>query len=86
MRAAGCVVNDMWDRDMDRRVTRTAGRPLASGALSLREALVFLAALLRAGLLILLQLNPLAQALGVASLAAGGALSAGQAGHLVAAD
>jgi 4-hydroxybenzoate polyprenyltransferase len=69
MRGAGCVVNDMWDRDLDRRVTRTAGRPLASGALRLRDAAVFLAALLGASLLILLQLAPLAQALGVASLA-----------------
>ena len=69
MRAAGCVVNDMWDRDMDRQVTRTAARPLASGALRMRHAAWFLAALLAAGLLILLQLDRLAQALGVASLA-----------------
>lgn len=69
MRAAGCVVNDMWDRDMDRLVTRTAGRPLASGAIGLREAAFFLMALLAASLLILLQLNRLAQVLGVASLA-----------------
>src|SRR5205085_10524329 len=33
MRAAGCVVNDLWDRDIDRQVARTAGRPLASGSL-----------------------------------------------------
>ena len=68
MRAAGCVVNDLWDRDIDRRVARTAGRPLASGALRPRQALVFLAALLAVGLVILLQLNRLAQALGAASL------------------
>ena len=68
MRGAGCVVNDMWDRDMDRRVTRTAGRPLASGALRMREAALFLLALLALGLAILLQLNGLAQLLGVASL------------------
>ena len=68
MRGAGCVVNDMWDRDMDRRVTRTAGRPLASGALRARQAAGFLLALLGAALLILLQLNGLARALGVASL------------------
>ena len=68
MRAAGCVVNDMWDRDMDRQVTRTAARPLASGALRMREAAVFLAVLLLAGLAILLQLDPWAQALGVLSL------------------
>jgi len=69
MRSAGCVVNDMWDRDMDHLVTRTAGRPLASGALRMRQATRFLAVLLSLGLLILLQLNGLAQALGVGSLA-----------------
>jgi 4-hydroxybenzoate polyprenyltransferase len=68
MRAAGCVVNDLWDRDIDRKVARTAGRPLASGALQPRHALAFLAVLLIAGLAILLQLNRLSQALGVASL------------------
>jgi 4-hydroxybenzoate polyprenyltransferase len=68
MRAAGCVVNDLWDRDIDRRVARTAGRPLASGAIRPRQALVFLAALLGCGLLILLSLNRLTQELGVASL------------------
>lgn len=68
MRSAGCVVNDMWDRDLDRLVTRTAARPLASGALRMRQAALFLAALLTAGLLILLQLHPLAQLLGVLSL------------------
>jgi len=69
MRGAGCAVNDMWDRDMDRKVTRTAGRPLASGVLRVRQAAWFLLALLSTALLILLQLNGLAQALGVASLA-----------------
>jgi 4-hydroxybenzoate polyprenyltransferase len=68
MRAAGCVVNDMWDRDLDRQVSRTAGRPLASGALRMRQAAAFLAVLLVIGLLVLLQLNPLSQLLGVASL------------------
>ena len=68
MRAAGCVVNDLWDRDIDRQVARTAHRPLASGVLRTRHALVFLAILLAVGLLILLQLNRLAQVLGVASL------------------
>ena len=68
MRSAGCVVNDMWDRDLDRRVTRTANRPLASGALRMRHAASFLLLLLLAGLAVLLQLNPLSQALGVASL------------------
>jgi 4-hydroxybenzoate polyprenyltransferase len=68
MRSAGCVVNDLWDRDIDRMVARTAGRPLASGMLRPRQALAFLAVLLLVGLAILLQLNPLAQVLGAASL------------------
>jgi len=68
MRGAGCVVNDLWDRDLDRQVERTAGRPLASGALRARHALVFLSLVLAAALLILLQLNGAAQLLGVASL------------------
>jgi 4-hydroxybenzoate polyprenyltransferase len=68
MRSAGCVVNDMWDRDLDAQVTRTAKRPLASGALRLRQAAIFLVALLLAGLCVLLQLNRLAQMLGAGSL------------------
>ena len=68
MRGAGCVVNDMWDRDMDRLVTRTAGRPLAAGMVRMREAALFLAVLLAIGLAILLQLRPLAELLGVLSL------------------
>ncbi|WP_458094140.1 4-hydroxybenzoate octaprenyltransferase [Roseomonas sp. WA12] len=68
MRGAGCVVNDLWDRDLDRQVERTRGRPLASGAVSAWQALVFLAGLLVLGLVILLQLPPAAILLGVASL------------------
>ena len=68
MRGAGCVVNDLWDRDLDRRVARTAGRPLASGAVTARQALLLLVALLTASLLILMQLNGLAITLGVLSL------------------
>jgi 4-hydroxybenzoate polyprenyltransferase len=68
MRSAGCVVNDLWDRDIDRRVARTAGRPLASGVLRPRQAVVFLGVLLLVGLGILLQLNVLCWVLGTASL------------------
>ena len=68
MRAAGCTVNDLWDRDLDRQVARTAGRPLASGMLRARQALAFLVALLLIGLLVLLQLNQLCWVLGVLSL------------------
>jgi 4-hydroxybenzoate polyprenyltransferase len=68
MRGAGCVINDLWDRKMDAQVTRTAGRPLASGALKPIDALVFLTLLLSIGLLILVQLDSTAQFLGLCSL------------------
>ena len=68
MRGAGCTVNDLWDRDLDRRVARTATRPIASGAVTPRRALVFLAVQMAIGLVILLQLNRFSWALGVAVL------------------
>ena len=39
MRSAGCCINDVADRDFDRHVKRTAGRPVTSGQVSVREAL-----------------------------------------------
>ncbi len=57
MRGAGCVVNDLWDRDLDKLVERTKNRPIASGAVSTKAGLLFLATLLLIGLIILLQFN-----------------------------
>ena len=68
MRGAGCVVNDMWDRRIDLRVERTSGRPLASGTVSLLQALLFLALLCLIGLGTLVQLPKTAIMVGVASL------------------
>ncbi len=68
MRGAGCTINDIVDRDFDKKVARTATRPLASGALSLKQALVFLVLQLAVAFIILLQLEPLAIKLGVLSL------------------
>ncbi|KAK7070842.1 Para-hydroxybenzoate--polyprenyltransferase, mitochondrial precursor (PHB:polyprenyltransferase) [Halocaridina rubra] len=68
MRGAGCTINDMWDKDYDGKVERTAGRPLASGALSMFDALVFLGTQLGLGCLILLQLNLYSVLLGASSL------------------
>lgn len=61
MRGAGCTINDMWDRDIDRQVDRTRSRPLAAGVISPFAALLFLSAQLSASLAILLQLNPYTQ-------------------------
>lgn len=69
MRSAGCVYNDIIDRDLDRQVERTRLRPLASGRLSLRGAWALLAGLSLVGLLVLLQLRPLAQLIALVSLA-----------------
>ncbi len=57
MRGAGCVINDLWDRDIDAKVARTATRPLASGAIGLPGAFVFLALLMLIGQAVLIQLD-----------------------------
>ena len=46
MRSAGCIVNDMADREFDRQVERTRGRPLASGEMSMKQAGILLFLLL----------------------------------------
>jgi 4-hydroxybenzoate polyprenyltransferase len=69
MRGAGCVYNDIADRDLDAQVARTRGRPLASGAVSLTAAWVWLVALALVGLVVLLQLERPAQIVALASLA-----------------
>ena len=68
MRGAGCTYNDIVDRDIDGRVARTADRPIPSGAVTPRQAMVFLAAQLAAGFAILILFNATTIALGVASL------------------
>jgi 4-hydroxybenzoate polyprenyltransferase len=69
MRSAGCVYNDIVDRDLDRRVERTRLRPLASERVSLRAAWALTLALCAIGLVVLLQLERAAQIVAVASLA-----------------
>ncbi|XP_022091538.1 4-hydroxybenzoate polyprenyltransferase, mitochondrial-like [Acanthaster planci] len=64
VRGAGCTINDMWDRDFDKSVERTSTRPIASGAVSESQALVFLGAQLSVALGILLTLNPYSITLG----------------------
>ncbi len=50
MRGAGCTINDMWDKDFDSRVARTRERPIASGAVTRKQAAMFVAAQCLAGL------------------------------------
>jgi len=68
MRGAGCVYNDIVDRDLDRRVARTRDRPLASGRVRLRSASIFLIALCLVGLAVLVGLDWPARWIAVASL------------------
>ena len=68
MRGAGCVINDIWDRDIDKQVERTRTRPIASGEISVKKALMFLATLLLMGLIILLQFNITTVILGIITL------------------
>lgn len=68
MRSAGVVVNDLADRSFDRQVARTKTRPLASGALSVREALVTAGALVTLAIGLVLCLNRLTMLLSPVAL------------------
>jgi 4-hydroxybenzoate polyprenyltransferase len=68
MRGAGCVLNDLADRDIDAKVERTKSRPLPSGRITAKSAIIFLCVLLLLGLLIVLQFNALTIKTAVASL------------------
>jgi len=68
MRSAGCTINDMWDRNLDKAVARTRERPLAKGDITFSQSVVFLGAQLSAGLGVLLQLNWYSILLGASSL------------------
>ena len=68
MRGAGCTYNDLIDRHIDAGVARTRNRPLPSGAVTVRQALAFLAAQCLVGLVVLLQFNSATILLGLASL------------------
>jgi 4-hydroxybenzoate polyprenyltransferase len=68
MRAAGCAFNDIVDRDIDRKVARTAARPVASGRISRKQALIYAGACSLISFLILLTLGRTAIGLGILSL------------------
>jgi len=68
-RSAGCVYNDIVDRDLDARIERTRLRPLASGRVSLAGASILIAILLAVALVVLAQLNRTAQIVSLVSIA-----------------
>ncbi|KAL0949660.1 hypothetical protein HGRIS_009700 [Hohenbuehelia grisea] len=68
MRGAGCTINDIWDRNLDKAVARTKERPLARGDINSSQAVAFLGAQLATGLAVLLQFNWYSILLGASSL------------------
>ena len=68
MRSAGCIVNDIVDRNIDKRVERTKLRPIASGKITIIRSLVYVILLCLLSLIILIQFNNLTIFLGLASM------------------
>lgn len=68
MRSAGCILNDFFDKDFDKEVTRTKERPLATGTLKSFPALILFIFLCLAGLIVLVQLPPPCWILGIIGL------------------
>jgi len=68
MRSAGCIFNDIVDRNLDKKVQRTKERPVASGKVSVSEAFIYIVFLCLVAFLILLQFNLLTIILGMSSM------------------
>jgi len=68
MRSAGCIFNDIVDKDLDKKVERTKKRPIASGMISVLNAYIWIIFLCLLALLILLQFNGLTIILGMFSM------------------
>ncbi len=68
MRSAGCIINDIIDKDLDKHVERTRSRPLASGTILLTQAILVIAVLLLIGAFILFSLTKTAIYLGLISI------------------
>ena len=68
MRSAGCIVNDIVDRKLDKKVKRTKNRPLAANLISVEKTLIYIVGLCGLAFLILIQFNFLTIILGLASM------------------
>ena len=68
MRSAGCIFNDIVDKDFDKKVERTKNRPIAAGRISVLESFIYVVALCLISLSILLQFNLLTIILGLSSM------------------
>ena len=68
MRSAGCIFNDIVDKDYDKKVDRTKNRPIPSGRISTQESFIYLVLLCFIALIILIQFNFLTIVLGLLSM------------------
>jgi 4-hydroxybenzoate polyprenyltransferase len=68
MRSAGCIVNDIVDKDFDKKVKRTKTRPIAAGEISIKRSLIYVLILCGLAFIILLQFNFLTILLGMGSM------------------
>ena len=68
MRSAGCIFNDIVDKDFDKKVERTKNRPIASGKISVLESFIYVVLLCLIAFLILMQFNKLTIILGLSSM------------------
>ena len=68
MRSAGCIVNDIVDKDLDQKVERTKKRPLASGEISIKKASSYVLILCSIAFLVLIQFNHKTILLGMSSM------------------
>tara|TARA_B100000787_G_scaffold44797_1_gene32020 strand:+ start:43 stop:912 length:870 start_codon:yes stop_codon:yes gene_type:complete len=68
MRSAGCIVNDIWDKEFDKKVFRTKDRPIASEKVSIKLGLFYVAMLCFSALLILLNFNTFTIAMALGSM------------------
>ena len=68
MRSAGCIVNDILDKEFDKKVFRTKNRPIASGKISVKLGIVYVLALCFCALLVLLNFNTITIILALVSM------------------
>jgi len=68
MRSAGCIINDIVDKDYDKKVKRTKQRPIAANLVSINQALIYSALLCLVAFIILIQFNKLTIILGLSSM------------------
>jgi 4-hydroxybenzoate polyprenyltransferase len=68
MRSAGCIFNDIVDKDFDKKVLRTKNRPITSGKISVKKSIIYIISLCALAFLILIQFNLLTILLGIGSM------------------